>query len=126
MRRVGDAEWRYFDCHKDAAKAFSVSRSDVSKLINDPSKARLRETFEARPACAPAAGKKRKRPAKKKQRHYVQRCVEWAYQKSTGKWAHTTFPGREFDDLDELRAAKKVHYARRAKWSAQCTQWRGL
>ena len=31
------------------------------------------------------------------------------------------FPGREFDDLDAYRAAKKQRAARRAAWSAQCT-----
>ena len=33
--------------------------------------------------------------------------AEGAYQKKNGKWVSRMFPGREFDDLDELRAAKK-------------------
>ena len=32
---------------------------------------------------------------------------EGAYQKKSGEWISRYFPGREFDDLDELRAAKK-------------------
>ena len=40
--------------------------------------------------------------------------------KANGKWAnYKTFPGREFDDLDEYRAAKKQHTARRKEYSAQ-------
>ena len=58
---------------------------------------------------------------------HVRKYVEGARQKSNGKWHnYGMFPGREFDDLDEHRAAKQAHYARRAKWRAQCTQWRGL
>ena len=34
--------------------------------------------------------------------------VEGAAQRANGKWYNTyLFPGREFDDLDEYRAAKK-------------------
>ena len=41
--------------------------------------------------------------------------VEGAYQKDNGKWAnYHMFPGREFDDLDELRAAKRQHAEQRA------------
>ena len=54
-------------------------------------------------------------PPKKKPRY-----VEGAEQKVNGKWAHSMmFPGREFDDLDAFRAAKKQRAARRAAWSAQ-------
>ena len=36
------------------------------------------------------------------------KLVEGAWQKVNGKWANThIFPGREFDDLDAYRAAKK-------------------
>ena len=47
-------------------------------------------------------------PSKKKLR------VENAYLKSNGKWANAAiFPGREFDNLDEYRAAKKQRAARK-------------
>ena len=116
MRRIGDAAWRYFDSYTDAGKAFNLSKTDVSKLINDPSTAteHARE-FEARPA-----------PAPKKRERYVRRSVEGAYQKDNGKWVnYKTFPGREFDDLDEYRAAKKQHAARRKEYSAQNGLWQG-
>ena len=46
--------------------------------------------------------------------------AEGAQQKINGKWAnYKMFPGREFDDLDEYRAAKKQHAARRKEYSAQ-------
>ena len=113
------AAWRWFGSRKDAAKAFGgVSPSDICKLIKDPSKEteHARETFEARPARA-APPKKRKRPAAKKPR-FVQRCVEGAKSKANGKWANSRlFPGREFDDLDAYRAAKKQRKERRAAYA---------
>ena len=70
------------------------------------------------PAHAPPPPKKRKRPAKKKPR-FVQRNVEGACSKANGKWANKdTFPGREFDDLDAYRAAKKQRAAQLAEWRA--------
>ena len=42
-------------------------------------------------------------------------CVEGAAQKQNGKWVSQMFPGREFDDLDEYRAAKKQRKARLRK-----------
>ena len=35
------------------------------------------------------------------------------------KWSSDMFPGREFDDLDAFRAAKKQHKERRAAYSDQ-------
>ena len=131
MRRVGERAWRWFGSRKDASKAFGISHQDVSKLINTPSKAtdHARENFEARPA----PPKKRKLPTKakaacapQKKQKYSGKYVEGATQKSNGKWSNPEmFPGREFDDLDAYRAAKKQRAARRAAWSAQCTH-RGL
>ena len=47
------------------------------------------------------------------------KSVEGAVQKSNGKWINTyMFPGREFDDLDAYRAAKKQRAARREEWRA--------
>ena len=125
MRRVGDAEWRWFGSQKDAGKAFGVPSTDVSKLVNNPSKTRehVRERFEARSARAPSQQKRERptkkvggAPSKKKLR------VENAYLKSNGKWANAAiFPGREFDSLDEYRAAKKQREERRADWRAHGT-----
>ena len=115
MRRVGDAAWRWFESQSKAVVAFGVSHSDVSYLIRDPSKAtdHARENFEARPA----PSRKRERPTK---RGAPPKSVEGAYQKQNGKWVdHAKFPGREFDDLDAYRVAKKQRAARRAAWSAQ-------
>ena len=48
------------------------------------------------------------------------KCVEGAKQKSNGKWSNPKlFPGREFDDLDEYRAAKKQRAARCEDYRAQ-------
>ena len=52
------------------------------------------------------------------------RYVEGAYQKQNGKWANKNmFPGREFDDLDAYRAAKKQRAEQRATYSAQLNAW---
>ena len=46
--------------------------------------------------------------------------VEGARQKSNGKWSDSRmFPGRDFDDLDEYRAAKRQRAEQRAAYSAQ-------
>ena len=42
------------------------------------------------------------------------KCVEGARQKKSGKWTDPVkFPGREFDDLDAYRAAKKQRVAQK-------------
>ena len=107
MRRIGDAAWRYFASRTDAAKAFGVTSTDVGHLIRDPSRAsRYACEYEARPTHAP----------EKRERFVKRRRVEGAEQKSNGKWACSSlFPGREFDDLDEYRAAKKQRKARLRK-----------
>ena len=52
-------------------------------------------------------------PSKKRGRY-----VEGAKQKSNGKWTNSCmFPGREFDDLDAYRAAKKQRKERRDAYS---------
>ena len=43
-------------------------------------------------------------------------------QKKNGKWRCQQFPGREFDDLEEYRAAKKQRYARRDEYRAQARE----
>ena len=57
-------------------------------------------------------------PRKKKPR----RCVEGATQKQNGKWRSDMFPGREFDDLDAYRAAKKQRAARRTEYFAKARE----
>ena len=53
-------------------------------------------------------------PPTKKPR-FVPRQLEGARSKSNGKWYnYKIFPGREFDDLDEYRAAKKQRTDQRA------------
>jgi len=52
------------------------------------------------------------------------KLVEGAWQKVNGKWANThIFPGREFDDLDAYRAAKKQRKERRAAYSVQANRY---
>ena len=51
------------------------------------------------------------------------KCVEGAWQKSNGKWGSVMFPGREFDDLDAYRAAKKQRKERRAAYLGQIPEW---
>ena len=55
---------------------------------------------------------------------YKPKKVDGATQKKNGKWTnHDIFPGREFDDLDAFRAAKKQHVERRAAYSDQIPEW---
>ena len=50
--------------------------------------------------------------------------AEGAYQKQNGKWTNAAmFPGREFDDLDAYRAAKKQRAEQRAAYSDQLHAW---
>ena len=126
MRRVGDTTWRWFSSQTDAAKAFGLSKPDVSMLINNasralqPKEACLRERFEARPArgprkrALPTKGKADRAPPKKP--HFAGKRVEGAKQKANGKWHSEMFPGRDFDDLDAYRAAKKQRYARKDEY----------
>ena len=59
-------------------------------------------------------------PAYRGSRHKRGRYVEGAEQKKNGKWINSfIFPGREFDDLDAYRAAKKQRVARRSAYSDQ-------
>ena len=54
----------------------------------------------------------------------VGKSVEGARQKSNGKWTHPgMFPGREFDDFDAYRAAKKQRAEQRAAYSDQAKAW---
>ena len=48
-----------------------------------------------------------------------QKSVEGSRQKQSGKWFHRSFPGREFDDLDAIRAAKRQRAEQRIAYSDQ-------
>ena len=109
--------WRCFGSRKDAAKAFGVAPQDVSELVRNVPHAKLRGLFEAQPARAPP--KKCERPTKAAPPKKKLRRVEGAHQKQNGKWANQQFPGREFESLDEFRAAKKQRAARREEYRAQ-------
>ena len=53
--------------------------------------------------------------------------AEGAYQKQNGKWTNKDmFPGRDFDDLDAYRAAKKQRAARRDEYRAQARAHNGV
>ena len=68
---------------------------------------------------------RKKRPHKRKTGMRVGKSVEGAMQKANGKWTNPKmFPGREFDDLDAYRAAKKQRWERRAAYSDQLNAWR--
>ena len=55
---------------------------------------------------------------------HVGKTIEGAQQKKNGKWSNPKlFPGREFDDLDAYRAAKKQRAERRAAYSDQALAW---
>ena len=90
----------------------------------------LRKTFEARPARGPPP-RKRERPTKAKaggappkRAKFQGKRVEGAQQRANGKWSHYgMFPGREFDDLDEFRAAKKQRTDQRAAYRDQKHGW---
>ena len=80
----------------------------------------MRESYEARPART-APPRKRERPTKRKAGgaprktpRFIERRVEGARSKANGKWSNPDmFPGRDFDDLDEYRAAKKQRVAQK-------------
>ena len=75
----------------------------------------------------PAQKRKAKRPRETVELTgmHVGKSVEGAQQKKNGKWRCPLFPGREFDDLDELRAAKKQRKERRAAYTDQLGAYGG-
>ena len=72
----------------------------------------------------PAQKRLAKRPLKRETGVHVGKYAEGAKQKSNGKWRSNNFPGREFDDLDAYRAAKKQRYERRDEYRAQARESR--
>ena len=82
---------------------------------------RTRKVIVDAPDERPANEKRRaKRPRKREIGKKSGKCVEGAVQKANGKWTNRgMFPGREFDDLDAYRAAKKQRKERHAAYSVQ-------
>ena len=69
---------------------------------------------------APDEVRRDKRPRRREIGAYVGKSVEGATQNKKGKWSNSAmFPGRDFDDLDAYRAAKKQRAARREEYRAQ-------
>ena len=56
---------------------------------------------------------------------YDRKYIEGAIQKVNGKWGSKMFPGREFDDLDAYRAAKKQRMEQRAAYLDQANAYSG-
>ena len=62
----------------------------------------------------PYQKRRAKRPLTRETGKWAGRTVEGAYRKANGKWTNNgMFPGREFDDLDAYRAAKKQRVAQK-------------
>ena len=71
----------------------------------------------------PSHKRRAERRRKRETGRHVGRSVEGATQNKKGKWSNSAmFPGRDFDDLDAYRAAKKQRNERRAAYSAQANQ----
>ena len=97
-----------------AAPPRRSGRAPAPKVIVDPEAPTLKATIARR-----SAKRTKSNPPKKLR-------AEGAYQKANGKWAnHYMFPGREFDNLDEYRAAKKQHAEQRIAYSDQQIAHRG-
>ena len=115
-----------FDDEEDAARAYdaAVVKYKNAPTVNFPGEAPLASVLAAlppAPAAAPAAPLPRNArtrtpkvivdppaPARTSNARPKKAYVEGAAQRANGKWYNTyLFPGREFDDLDEYRAAKK-------------------
>ena len=83
-------------------------RAPAPKVIVDPE--------------APARKRARTFPEKPP---YYGKNIEGATQKQSGKWKSQMFPGREFDDLNAYRAAKKQRAEQRAAYSDQLNAFGG-
>ena len=87
-----------------------LGRAPAPKVIVDPPAPRL--------MC------ERGLPMERGKHIYKPKRTDGAYQKQNGKWANCTmFPGRDFDDLDAYRAAKKQRVEQRAAYSGHANRY---
>ena len=108
MSRANPATTRFALKKLLSLQCSAASASKPPKVIVDPEAPALKKARTFFPKKPPYYGK----------------CIEGAIQKANGKWSCPhTFPGREFDDLDAYRAAKKQRSARRAAYLDQIPEW---
>ena len=118
-------EWAPFDEFQSRAK-LENAEDHLAPAPRDPLEPHRRSGRAPAPKViadapderCPAKRKEAKRP-RKGETPTVQRRTEDAYHKQNGKWGSRLFPGREFDDLDAYRAAKKQRAARRSAYLDQ-------
>ena len=144
--RGSKVELGAYDDEEDAARAYDAALVEYRNepAVNFPGEAPLASVSAALPpapaAAPPAAPLPRNArtrtpkvivdppaPARKSNARPKKAFVEGAAQKANGKWYNTyMFPGREFDDLDAYRAAKKQRKERRAAYSDQAAAFSGI
>ena len=98
-------------------------RAPAPKVIVDPEAPALASVLAAASRKARTFPENQKARTLPKKPPYYGKSIEGATQRANGKWTSHHYPGREFDDLDEYRAAKKQRMERRAAYSAQLTAW---
>ena len=100
--------------------------SKARKKTSESRESRHRSIRSQKIALSLSLQKRRaKRPLKRETGTHA-KYVEGARQKPNGKWAnYCLFPGREFNDLDAYRAAKKQRAEQRAAYSAQLDAYTG-
>ena len=148
--RGSTVELGAYDDEEDAARAYDAAvfkydlQGNCRYTINFPGEAPLASVLAALPDPAPprrsgrAPAPKRKvdapgpvlrcergLPLRRTKKKPKQKSVEGSRQKKSGKWFHRSFPGREFEDLDAIRAAKRQRAEQRAAYSAQLDAYTG-
>ena len=133
--RGSTVELGAYDDEEDAARAYDAAvfkydlQGNCRYTINFPGEAPLASVLAALPDAAPLRRSGRA-PAPKRKVDApgpVLRCergLPIGRTKKTladrqMKWFHRSFPGREFDDLDAIRAAKRQRAEQRASYTDQ-------